>query len=57
MAHSFCLNDSLEDAGTLKISYQNHQFPKTTRHLPVLDSNSFFHQTLPEFSNDLDHVR
>jgi Leucine-rich repeat (LRR) protein len=47
----------LEDAGTLKISYQNHQFSKTTRHLPVLDSNSFFHQTLPEFSNDLDHVR
>jgi len=39
------------------ISSQNHQISKMTRHLSVLDSGSFFHQTLPKFSNEFHHVR
>ena len=39
------------------ISSQNHQISKTTRHLSILDSDSFFHQTLPKFTNKLPHVR
>ncbi|XP_061951847.1 disease resistance protein RGA2-like [Populus nigra] len=39
------------------ISSQNHRFSKTTRHLSVIDSNSFFHRILPKFSNEFDHVR
>ncbi|XP_011011373.1 PREDICTED: putative disease resistance protein RGA1 isoform X9 [Populus euphratica] len=39
------------------ISSQNHQMSKKTRHLSVLDSDSFFHQTLPKFSNEFHHVR
>jgi hypothetical protein len=39
------------------ISSQNHQISKTTRHLSVLDSDSFFHKTLPKFSNEFHHVR
>jgi len=39
------------------ISSQNHQIFKTTRHLLVLDSDSFFHRTLPKFSNEVHHVR
>ncbi|XP_011011367.1 PREDICTED: disease resistance protein RGA2-like isoform X4 [Populus euphratica] len=39
------------------ISSQNHQISESSRHLSVLDSNSFFHQTLNKFSNEFDHVR
>ncbi|XP_034898979.2 putative disease resistance protein RGA3 isoform X1 [Populus alba] len=39
------------------ISSQNHQISKTTRHLSVLDSDSFFHKTLPEFPNNFHQVR
>jgi len=39
------------------ISSQNRRFSKTTRHLSVLDSNSFFHQTLPKFSKNFHHLR
>jgi Leucine-rich repeat (LRR) protein len=39
------------------ISSQNHQISKTTRHLTVLDSDSFFHQTLPKFANNFHQVR
>jgi len=39
------------------ISSQNHQISKTTRHLSVLDSDSFFHQTLPKFANNFHQVR
>jgi hypothetical protein len=39
------------------ISTRNHQISKTTRHLLVFDSHSFFHQTLPKFPNNLHHVR
>ncbi|XP_034898934.1 disease resistance protein RGA2 isoform X1 [Populus alba] len=39
------------------ISSQNHQISKTTRHLSVIDPDSFFHQTLPKFSNEFHHVR
>jgi len=39
------------------ISSQNHQISKTTRHLTVLDSDSFFHQTLPKFPNNFHQVR
>ncbi|KAG6742181.1 hypothetical protein POTOM_055471 [Populus tomentosa] len=39
------------------ISSQNHQISKTTRHLSILDSDLFFHQTLPKFTNKLPHVR
>ncbi|XP_034922708.2 putative disease resistance protein RGA1 isoform X1 [Populus alba] len=39
------------------ISSQNHQISKTTRHLTILDSDSFFHKTLPEFPNNFHQVR
>jgi len=39
------------------ISSQNHQISKTTRHLTVLDSDSFFHKTLPKFPNNFHQVR
>jgi Leucine-rich repeat (LRR) protein len=39
------------------ISSQNHQISKTTRHLSVLDSDSFFHRTLPKFPNNFHQVR
>eukprot|EP00258_Populus_trichocarpa_P028135 XP_024444154.1 putative disease resistance protein RGA4 [Populus trichocarpa] len=39
------------------ISSQNHQISKTTRHLSVLDSDSFFHRTLPTFPNNFHQVR
>ena len=39
------------------ISSQNHQISKTTRHLSVLDSDSFFHKTLPKFPNNFHQVR
>ncbi|KAI5559624.1 hypothetical protein BDE02_17G124500 [Populus trichocarpa] len=39
------------------ISSQNHQISKTTRHLSVLDSDSFFHQTLPKFPNNFHQMR
>jgi len=39
------------------ISSQNHQISKTTRHLSVLDTDSFFHQTLPKFANNFHQVR
>jgi hypothetical protein len=39
------------------ISSQNHQISKTTRHLSVLDSDSFFHRTLPKFPNNFQQVR
>ncbi|KAL9381482.1 hypothetical protein Peur_027139 [Populus x canadensis] len=39
------------------ISSQNHQISKTTRHLSVLDSDSFFHNTLPKFPNNFHQVR
>ncbi|XP_011038340.1 PREDICTED: disease resistance protein RGA2-like [Populus euphratica] len=39
------------------IRSQNHQISKTTRHLSILDTDSFFHQTLPNFTNKLTHVR
>jgi hypothetical protein len=41
----------------LIISSQNHQISKTTRHLSVLDSDSFFHKTLPKFPNNFHQVR
>jgi hypothetical protein len=39
------------------ISSQNHQISKTTRHLLVFDSDSFFHKTLPKFPNNFHQVR
>jgi len=39
------------------ISSQSHQISKTTRHLSVLDSDSFFHKTLPKFPNNFHQVR
>ncbi|KAI5559616.1 hypothetical protein BDE02_17G123900 [Populus trichocarpa] len=39
------------------ISSQNHQISKTTRHLTILDSDSFFHKTLPKFPNNFHQVR
>eukprot|EP00258_Populus_trichocarpa_P015554 XP_006372437.2 putative disease resistance protein RGA3 [Populus trichocarpa] len=39
------------------ISSQNHQISKTTRHLTVLDSDSFFHKTLPKSPNNFHQVR
>jgi hypothetical protein len=39
------------------ISSQNHQISKTTRHLTILDSDSFFHKTLPKFPNNFQQVR
>jgi Leucine-rich repeat (LRR) protein len=39
------------------ISSQNHQISKTTRHLTVLDSDSFFYKTLPMFPNNFHQVR
>jgi len=61
---SFKMHDLMHDlASSLAqnefsiIGSQNHRFSKTTRHLSVLDSNSFFHQTLPKISNEFHHVR
>jgi len=39
------------------LSSQNHQISKTTRHLSVLDSDSFFHKTLPKSPNNFHQVR
>ncbi|XP_061947569.1 putative disease resistance protein RGA3 isoform X2 [Populus nigra] len=39
------------------ISSQNHQISKTTHHLSVLESDSFFHRTLPKFPNNFHQVR
>ncbi|CAK7338784.1 unnamed protein product [Dovyalis caffra] len=39
------------------ITSQNYQISKTTFHLTVLDSHSFFHQALPKSPNKLDRVR
>ncbi|KAJ6867601.1 hypothetical protein NC652_038722 [Populus alba x Populus x berolinensis] len=39
------------------ISSQNHQISKTTRHLSVLYSDSFFHKTLPKSPNNFHQVR
>ena len=39
------------------ISSRNHQISKTTRHLTVLDFDSFFHKTLPKFPNNFHQVR
>ncbi|XP_034899021.1 putative disease resistance protein RGA3 [Populus alba] len=38
------------------MSSRNHQISKTTRHLTVLDSDSFFHKTLPKFPNNFHQV-
>ncbi|XP_073261677.1 putative disease resistance protein RGA1 [Populus alba] len=61
---SFKMHDLMNDlASSLAqnefsiIGSQNHRFSKTTRHLSVLDSNAFFHQTLPKISNEVHHVR
>jgi hypothetical protein len=48
---------SLSQSECSIIGSQNHQISKTTRHLSVLDSDSFFHKTLPKFSNEFHHVR
>ncbi|XP_034898984.1 putative disease resistance protein RGA1 [Populus alba] len=39
------------------ISSQNHQISKTTRHLSVLNSDSFFYKTLPKSPNNFHQVR
>ncbi|XP_073261680.1 uncharacterized protein [Populus alba] len=39
------------------IGTRNHQISKTTRHLTVLDSDSFFHKTVPKFPNNFHQVR
>jgi hypothetical protein len=61
---SFKMHDLMHDlASSLAqnefsiISSQNHQISKTTRHLSVLDSDSFFHRTLPKFPNNFHQVR
>eukprot|EP00258_Populus_trichocarpa_P028131 XP_024444150.1 disease resistance protein RGA2-like [Populus trichocarpa] len=61
---SFKMHDLMHDlASSLAqnefsiISSQNHQISKTTRHLSVLDSDSFFHKTLPKFPNNFHQVR
>jgi len=61
---SFKMHDLMHDlASSLAqnefsiISSQNHQISKTTRHLSVLDSDSFFHRTLPKLPNNFHQVR
>ncbi|XP_034898981.1 putative disease resistance protein RGA3 isoform X2 [Populus alba] len=64
IAATFKMHDLMHDlASSLAqnefsiISSQNHQISKTTRHLSVLNSDSFFHQTLPKFPNNFHQVR
>jgi Leucine-rich repeat (LRR) protein len=61
---SFKMHDLMHDlASSLAqnefsiISSQNHQISKMTRHLSVLESDSFFHRTLPKFANNFHQVR
>ncbi|XP_061947433.1 disease resistance protein RGA2-like [Populus nigra] len=54
-AATFKMHDLMHDLASSLA--QNHHIAKTTRHLSVLDSDSFFHKTLPKYSNEFHHVR
>ncbi|KAI5559620.1 hypothetical protein BDE02_17G124300 [Populus trichocarpa] len=54
-AATFKMHDLMHDLASSLA--QNHHISKTTRHLSVLDSDSFFHKTLPKYSNEFHHVR